>query len=514
VIGASIAIALSMVFTACRSAEREEGPVTAVKNDAAVALAADACFPFALVAETRDEWGWRESPFEVPFGAADGAMLTYYRDNRHDGPRERFEWMARAGTMEIDVGMGRLRRVLLRSGVPATIEPCHGGLEPGLDGAQPKWQDDHNPGTPYGAAVARGIAFAERVEAKTWSRYRGSGVVGPGCTLRGRVFGRDGPCTSSFCVAVRAPGRRGASTSNDGSYELKHLQPGEYEVIAGSIDGGDATARVTIGREDAELDLQLEYGPSLRGRVVDGSGAPVNGAQVLWWTPSGAFRTESTDSHGTFFLPRITDEPGQLWVCVPGETNELPAVGRSVAPGDVEFVLDRQSCAGSLRVPVAVPEGIEPDNVSARIWQMRSGIGVRLVRAATADTGLVFGRDAIPAGDYQVELYCPGLGRVDAGIVRIDGVSRFELRGVVLPTPVAVTFTMPEGRPLPANDEFDIVRRGRAVDHRLWTEPPFAVPHRLGPGDYLLFWREGGEVRQHPFVIDAAAGAALTIRLP
>ena len=449
----------------------------------------------------------------VPFGPADGAVLTYRSETRDAGRREHFEWSARENEMVVVVGLSHLRRVRLRTG-EATIVELSGYLttQPGLDGAAQSLTDEVWTFEPFRPRIAPLVSFEEQVESSQWALFRSGGNVihdPRNRTLRGRVLGRDGALPSQFCVQVRGPVQSGAVTHKDGSYELQDLPPGEYEVTAGSIDGGDVTVRTTIGKEDAVVDLQLSYGPSLRGRVVDTSGNAVAGARLLWWTRGGALREESTNEDGAFFMPRLTHEPGQLWACVPGEvgTVELPAVGRPISPGDdIELVLDRNVCRGSLRVHVALPAGVAAEHVTARIWQQSSGLGVRLVRDLVS-TGLVFGRDAIPAGSYRVELYCPGLGRIYAGEHRIDGVHRLDLRDVAFPAPSSVTFVPPPERAAPAQDDFEIVRRGSAVDHRLPTEAPFGGPHLLGPGDYVLHWRDNGELRSHTFAVDATAGS-------
>ena len=140
---------------------------------------------------------------------------------------------------------------------------------------------------------------------------------------------------------------------------------------------------------------------------------------------------------------------------------------------------------------------------------------MRLVRANAPNGELVFGRDRLPVGDYRIELYCPGLGRIDVGFVRIDGTTRTTLRGVTLPAPARVSFPMDASRAEPAKGTFALVRRGVAVDHRLATKQSFEGPHLLGAGEYVLFWRDRENVNQHAFTIDAAAaGSDVTIDVP
>src|SRR5262245_58320165 len=244
------------------------------QSDREVPRTADTRFPFALIAEMRNEWGLPESLWLVPFGAVDGAVLTYCSELRRPGDGEHFEWTARENVMDVVVGIAHLRRITLRSGQVARIEPEPGRGRPDLDGGAAAIPEGLRTAFDFTTKLADGAVFAEEIEPFRWPRYRGFEVHHPGRTLRGRVFGREGDPPASFCVEVRTPERHGASTRRDGSYELTHLPPGEYEVRAGSIDGGDVTVRTTIGDTDAVLDLQLVYGPSLRGRVVDTVGEP------------------------------------------------------------------------------------------------------------------------------------------------------------------------------------------------------------------------------------------------
>lgn len=175
---------------------------------------------------------------------------------------------------------------------------------------------------------------------------------------------------------------------------------------------------------------------------------------------------------------------------------------------------DHRVCRGSLGVHVVIPTGIDPYHVTARLWQQSSGLGVRLVPFRVEGESVVaFGRDAIPAGHYRLELHCPGLGLVTAGTHWIDGQNRLELRDVTLPQPSRVMLVPAPGQPVPANDAFAIVRLGREVDSGLRTEVPFAGPHVLGAGRYAVFWRAGGDLREHAFEVGAVPGV-LSIPLP
>jgi len=265
-------------------------------------------------------------------------------------------------------------------------------------------------------------------------------------------------------------------------------------------------------RGETTIQLVLQRGPEVRGRVVDRDGAPVARSRIVWTAGDEYRNQELTALDGTFVVPDVCGAVGSVWACVPGETSQLPAVGRVVGPGEpVELVLDKQRCRGSLQVRVAVPEGVLPRDVSVRLWQQESGLGVRLVQGKSDEGAAQLGRDDIPAGHYRLEIHCPRFGAIDAGTHWLDGTGPVAL-DLALPPVAHVTFTLPPDASQPAANAFELVRVGAAVDILIPTGPAFAGPHVLGPGRYAVWWRGAAGLRSHEFAVTMAG--ATTVELP
>ncbi|MEM9381930.1 MAG: carboxypeptidase-like regulatory domain-containing protein, partial [Planctomycetota bacterium] len=74
-----------------------------------------------------------------------------------------------------------------------------------------------------------------------------------------------------------------AVTTADGSYSIQGLPSGAFDVVAiadGHVPNRGPVARVGGGGVAVMPEFALDRGPMVRGRVVDASGAPVQGARV------------------------------------------------------------------------------------------------------------------------------------------------------------------------------------------------------------------------------------------
>ena len=116
-------------------------------------------------------------------------------------------------------------------------------------------------------------------------------VVGKG-VLRGRVLdAQSGQPLKNATVTVFSPrfGQEPPSTTTDGEgrWEISGLPSGEYHVSASK--GGFSEVRadfprsigLTDSRPERSVDVRLVRGAVLSGRITDGDGEPVVGAQVM-----------------------------------------------------------------------------------------------------------------------------------------------------------------------------------------------------------------------------------------
>ena len=179
--------------------------------------------------------------------------------------------------------------------------------------------------------------------------------VGP--EVRGRVVAEGKPLSGARVVAVAVPSpldaarleARGgkppeplaaATTGPDGAFVLKlaSAPAGEVEIQASA--SGFVPAR-TETVDGPSLDLSLEKGQALSGRVVDPSGGPVVGASVTLWPGRDASLplagTATTDAKGAFHLDAAAATGNRLRVEGPGPDQrgaDWPPSGRPACGGD------------------------------------------------------------------------------------------------------------------------------------------------------------------------------------
>lgn len=100
-------------------------------------------------------------------------------------------------------------------------------------------------------------------------------------TIVGRIVDERGePLTALTYVTLD---KRGPSVTSTGSFRLEELRPDTYQLQLHANDRGQKTLdglKVVAGETLDLGDLKLEAGRRIRGRVVDGEGAPVAGAKV------------------------------------------------------------------------------------------------------------------------------------------------------------------------------------------------------------------------------------------
>lgn len=162
-----------------------------------------------------------------------------------------------------------------------------------------------------------------------------------GVTVRGRVLSVDD--ASDETEVVPLPGAQVAAlpqglrnmayneevldatsvtTDAEGRYTMRHVPPGEIEVLAiapGHVSGTSPRLVLPAAGSANAPDLVLRGGPVLAGRVVDSGGLPIPGVHVRWFTGEvaphqsfdfsfaplmhqavGEFEFPSTDAEGRF----------------------------------------------------------------------------------------------------------------------------------------------------------------------------------------------------------------------
>jgi RNA polymerase sigma factor (sigma-70 family) len=103
-------------------------------------------------------------------------------------------------------------------------------------------------------------------------------------------------------VDIAGPSKAGLTADASGRYEAKGLEPGKYGFYCDDRQRGamffeDRVFELGLG-ETREHDIELAWGGTIAGRVVDASGTPVGGA-IVWFRGEMASSC-STDASGAF----------------------------------------------------------------------------------------------------------------------------------------------------------------------------------------------------------------------
>jgi hypothetical protein len=144
-------------------------------------------------------------------------------------------------------------------------------------------------------------------------------------SITGTVTGPGGP-VAVFSVALRGPTRADRSIAQ-GQFAFDHVEPGDYTVYVESLIGG-GTGQITVAPgATATLDIALSVNGTVTGVVVDATGQPAGGMQVVV--------TRNDDQGSERIRPPVTTGPdGRFRIA------HAPGVGRLVVlrPAQRPFV--------------------------------------------------------------------------------------------------------------------------------------------------------------------------------
>lgn len=148
--------------------------------------------------------------------------------------------------------------------------------------------------------------------------------------LEGRVVGSDGRPAAGVLLGLEAANGRGTGTGTDagGRFRMAGFEPGSYTLRVRDSELGRASRELELHRGTQQVELVLEPGLSVAGRVVDHRGEPVRQglARMFSVPPEPSQQTMRVflgggaplEGDGTFRV--FVDEPGDygLWVEAPG----------------------------------------------------------------------------------------------------------------------------------------------------------------------------------------------------
>ena len=167
-----------------------------------------------------------------------------------------------------------------------------------------------------GIGVSAPRHASRRVDAQVPARGRavdvGDVALDPGLAIRGRVRDREGSAIAAATVRAlrQEPGEAGeaeATSGPDGRFDLGGLRPGRHEVSASATGYATAYAAADAGGEP--LDVVLDVGGAITGRVVDAEGSPVEEARVTAQAddrgPGRRHSARADEGDGRFLLPDV-----------------------------------------------------------------------------------------------------------------------------------------------------------------------------------------------------------------
>jgi hypothetical protein len=130
--------------------------------------------------------------------------------------------------------------------------------------------------------------------------------------LKGRVSSSDGPLAGVIVSVIDAAPRRMGQpadrgvTDGDGLYELSSVPAGQRNVAFSKEGFVPATKSVEAAAgKESQLDVTLDRGRELSGRVIDESGQAVAGADIR--IESEPIRPVQTDTDGSFTIGGLRD---------------------------------------------------------------------------------------------------------------------------------------------------------------------------------------------------------------
>lgn len=208
----------------------------------------------------------------------------------------------------------------------------------------------------YPAPTIRVMAAGYAVESFAVGFLRPGEAQGPDVvlrkerTVRGRVLDAAGAPILGATVSSHPHERLRTTTSDTGHYRLGGLDPSQEQIrISASMKGFVSVVRtLETGAQgdggEAELDLVLERGARVSGRVVGERGVPVPNAIVCWGDHpnSSGPRATSTDAAGEFELDGVPTGSESIWALRKGYAADRITVavpGAGAALSDVELVL-------------------------------------------------------------------------------------------------------------------------------------------------------------------------------
>ncbi len=228
-------------------------------------------------------------------------------------------------------------------------------------------------------------------------------VKRPMGSVSGQLVYGGGVAAAGVGVNIRSKTRDrfdSASSDANGRFSFVNLVPGDYFILADSIGLGKPATEVSVGPGQSISDLIIDVGGgagTITGQIVDDTGSPVSGADVI---PRGAGRLgpwAKSDENGVYTLQGLDLESYDLNIRAEGYPSRQ-IDGVATGTKDFKIVLDR---FGS----------VEGRVVDGRTGNPMTEFDLAVARAdvaASAGSNLPYNRYVNESGEYRVDNAWPG----------------------------------------------------------------------------------------------------------
>ncbi len=228
-----------------------------------------------------------------------------------------------------------------------------------------------------------------------------------------RRHGAPVPFARIDMALIGGGGGRGLTADATGHFVFDGLEPGKYGFYADDARRGALVDGVTVELADGEMrdfDIDLAMGAAIAGIVVDGSGHPVEGANVRFVAGNEQGRC-TTDAAGAYacgslvggktYAPSVSptnDATRPFPFVVPAAAIEL---GEDARVSEVRLVVDPHT----LTIAGTVVDDLGAPVADARVKAVGAGIQYYdwlPARITVADANGHFRIDRLAPGDYEV----------------------------------------------------------------------------------------------------------------